>query len=85
MNPDRVFYNSEDSRWYKQGDDPWTVRIVAKGDVVRPIPSVEAGTYCAAVLGLFGHLPFIPPVRAEAPRRCSHEGERNRKHPSDRC
>jgi hypothetical protein len=59
---ERAVYNSEDGRWYRQGDDPWTVRIVGKGEILKPLISARAYTSLDAFKSLFGHPLEIPPV-----------------------
>lgn len=58
---ENAVYDSEHGKWYKQGDDPWTVREVARGQVVRPIAFSTAMNYMDAFADLFGHVPVIPP------------------------
>lgn len=65
---ERVVYDTEHDRWYKAGDDPWTVRDVPKNRVVQPIPSATADTYTDAFFALFGHNVFIP-TQLRAPKR----------------
>jgi len=60
MTYQQAVYNSEDGKWYKRGDDPWTIRVHAVGEKVRPIPSVEASTYGEAFETLFEHPVEIP-------------------------
>lgn len=57
---DRAVYNSEDTLWYKDGDDPWTIRVYSRGQKVRPIPSAVADTYGEAFEKLFGYTAPIP-------------------------
>lgn len=65
---EKAVYNSEDSKWYRMGDDPWTVRFVKVGDILKPLVFAIATTYTEAFEQLFGHpVPIPPPVRA--PRR----------------
>jgi len=62
---ERAVYCTEEDRWYKQGDDPWTVRDIPADRVVTPIISVIADTYGEAFELLFGHAVVIPaPVRS---------------------
>lgn len=63
MIEERAVYNSEDDRWYRQGDDPWTVRIVQRGEVLKPLVSVRADNSLDAYANLFGHPLEIPPVQ----------------------
>lgn len=65
---ERAVFCEEENRWYKQGDDPWTVRIVSVGDVLKPIFSVVASTYNEAFELLFGH-PIEIPVAMRSARR----------------
>jgi hypothetical protein len=58
---ENAVYDSEHGKWYKQGDDPWTVREVARGQFVRPIVFSNAPTYLDAFAELFGHAAVIPP------------------------
>lgn len=58
---ERAVYNSEDGKWYRQGDDPWVVRLVPKGSVLKPLVFAIADTYGDAFQQLFGH-PVLFPV-----------------------
>lgn len=58
---ENAVYDSDHGKWYKRGDSPWTVREVARGEVVRPIVFSDASNYMDAFMELFGHAPVIPP------------------------
>lgn len=68
MNTERAVYSSEDGKWYRQGDDPWTVRVVPIGHKIQPIFSVRADTMLEAFESLFHH-PVQMPKIIRAPRR----------------
>jgi hypothetical protein len=57
---ERAVFCEDETRWYKQGDDPWTVRPVPKDSVLQPVFSVVADTYSEAFELLFGHKEEFP-------------------------
>lgn len=65
---EHAVYNSEDGKWYRQGDDPWTVRIVPQGSKLQPIFSVRADNVLEAFEDLFGYPLSMPAVTREARR-----------------
>jgi hypothetical protein len=65
---ERVVYNSEDIKWYPEGDAPWKVRVVARGEQLKPLRFAIADTYADAFLALFGTEPLIPEIK-RTPRR----------------
>jgi hypothetical protein len=65
---ERAVYNIDEDRWYKDGDDPWTVRVIPADRIVLPIKSVVADTYADAFLSLFGY-PMPIPALVRSPRR----------------
>ena len=52
---EHAVYDSEHNKWYKQGDTPWTVRMIPKGEIFKPIFYVNANTSMEAFELLFGH------------------------------
>ena len=69
---ERVVYNSEESLWYKDGEESHRLEVVnneASGKrVVTPHVSASADTYPEAFEKIFGHALVIPPP-VRAPRR----------------
>ena len=68
MNEDRAVYSEEEGKWYRQGDTPWRIRVLGKGDVVKPSVSALAYTYAEAFASLFGY-PVITPQIVRSVRR----------------
>ena len=62
------YANLETGRWYKQGASPLTVRVVAPGARLHPMPSVVADSYADAFQQLYGH-PMPMPVLQQTHRR----------------
>lgn len=66
---EHAVYNSEDGKWYRQGDDPWTVREVKPGQKLQPLVFAVADSYPEAFEKLFGHAIVIPPPTHEQRHR----------------
>ena len=65
---ERAVYNSEDGKWYEEGDSPWKIRVVAVGQKVKPLHNAIADTYTDAFAALFGHAPVIPAIERSTRR-----------------
>jgi hypothetical protein len=65
---EHVVYNEETGLWYKYDSNPFTVRIVSKGEKLEPLISAKAMSYPEAFEMIYGHAFVIPPS-VRAPRR----------------
>ena len=65
---DVAVYNSEDGRWYPEGDAPWKVRNEVAGRKIPPLRFAIADSDGEAVEKLFGHPPVLPPNTRAARR-----------------
>jgi hypothetical protein len=64
----QAIYHSEDSRWYRQGEEPWRVRIVKMNEPIMPLFSVVADTCLEAFESLYNIAAPIP-TPEHAPHR----------------
>ena len=52
----------ENGRWYRQGEEPWRVRIVSRGEKLMPLFNIKADSYLEAFEKLYGHAPVVLPI-----------------------